>query len=190
MALVSDFRQDVRYSIRTLFNDPGFAIVAVFALALGIGVNTGIFTLLNAVALRPLPVTEADQVVSVYQSFRGNMDRKVNGAISYFSYPEYLDYRDHNQVFSGLAASAHAVASLRGADARRVEGQVVSCNFFSVLGRPPLQGRQFSPEECSKPNAAPVVILSHAFWSNEFRRSQYCRVDDPTEPPRIHCNRN
>jgi len=168
MTLFSDLSQDVRYSARTLRKNPGFAIVAVLALALGIGVNTGIFTILNAIALRPLPVADAGKVVSVYQSFRGKVGRNVNGSISYFSYPEYLNYRDNNHVFSGVAVAAHASTSLGGAEARHIDGQVVSCNYFTVLGRPPVLGREFSPDECAKPDAAPVAILSNAFWIAQF----------------------
>jgi macrolide transport system ATP-binding/permease protein len=168
MTLFSDFWQDVRYSVRTLRKNPGFAIVALLALALGIGVNTGIFTILNAIALRPLPVADAGKVVSVYQSFRGKVSRNTYGSSSYFSYSEYLNYRDNNHVFSGVAVSATHPASLGGAEARRIDGQIVSCNFFSVLGRPPLLGREFSADECSQPDSAPVVILSNAFWTTQF----------------------
>jgi macrolide transport system ATP-binding/permease protein len=168
MTLFSDCWQDVRYSIRTLRKNPSFAVVAISALALGIGVNTGIFTLLNAIALRPLPVADSGRVMSVYQSFRGKISRNTYGSINYFSYPEYLNYRDNNHVLSGLAVSANAPASLGGLDARRIEGQIVSCNFFTVLGRPPVLGREFSADECSKPDGAPVAILSHAFWTAQF----------------------
>ena len=168
MTLIADLWQDVRYSIRTLRKQPGFAIVAVLALALGIGVNTGIFTILNAIALRPLPVADAGKVVNVYQSLRGDVKRNVNGSASYFSYPEYLTYRDNNHVFSGLAVSATAGVSLGGANPRHIEGQIVSCNFFSVLGRVPVLGREFSPEECAHADGAPVAILSDAFWHSQF----------------------
>ncbi len=168
MTLFSDLWQDVRYSVRTLRKNPGFAIVAILALAFGIGVNTGIFTILNAIALRPLPVADAGKVVSVYQTFRGKVGRNVNGSISYFSYPEYLNYRDNNHVLSGVAVSASAAASLGGVDARRIQGQVVSCNYFAVLGRVPVLGREFAADECAKPDTSPVAILSHAFWSTQF----------------------
>jgi predicted permease len=168
MTLFSDLWQDVRYSIRTLRKHPSFAIVAILALALGIGVNTGIFTILNAIALRPLPVADAGKVVSVYQSFRGKTNRNVNGSGAYFSYPEYLDYRDHNDVFSGLAVSAIARPSMGGGDAKRLEGQVVSCNYFGVLGRLPALGREFSADECNTPDNAPVLVLSNTFWNSQF----------------------
>jgi hypothetical protein len=168
MMLFLDFWQDVRYSIRTLRKSPSFAIVAILALALGIGVNTGIFTILNAVALRPLPVANATKVVAIYQSFRGQTSRNVTGSPSFFSYPEYLNYRDNNHVFEGLAASAYAPASVGGADPRRIEGQIVSCNYFTVMGRTPALGREFSADECARPDAAPVVVLSNAFWVAQF----------------------
>jgi macrolide transport system ATP-binding/permease protein len=169
MTLLYDLWQDVRYAVRTLSQNPSFAVVAVVALALGIGVNTGIFTILNAVALRPLPIADAGNVAGVYQSFRGTVSRNVRNSLSYFSYPEYVEYRDNNQVFSGVAVFATAAASLGGADARRIEGQIVSCNFFSVVGRVPTLGREFTADECAKPNASAVAILSHAFWSTHFQ---------------------
>lgn len=169
MTLFSDFWQDVRFSARALRKSPSFSILAVLALAFGIGANTGIFTVLNALALMPLPVADAGRVVGVYQSYRGNTGRNVNGSISYFSYPEYLNYRDHNHVFSGVAVSANASASLGGAEARRIEGQIVSCNYFTVLGRIPVLGREFRDDECAKSDAAPVAILSHDFWISHFR---------------------
>jgi len=169
MTLFLDCWQDVRYSIRTLCKNPSFAVVAISALALGIGVNTGIFTLLNAIALRPLPVADAGRIASVYQTFRGKIGRRdINGSINYFSYPEYLNYRDQNHVFSGVAVSANAPASLGGAEPRHIEGQVVSCNYFDVLGRTPVLGRQFAEGECASESAAPVAVLSHAFWSVQF----------------------
>jgi predicted permease len=168
MTFFSDVWLDIRYSARTLRKSPSFVIVAVLALAFGIGVNTGIFTILNAIALRPLPVADAGRVVGVYQSYRGNTGRNVNGSLSYFSYPEYLNYRDNNHVFSGVAVSAHAAASLGGVEARRVEGQIVSCNYFTVLGRIPSLGREFAADECAKLDAAPVAILSHDFWTGQF----------------------
>jgi predicted permease len=168
MTFFSDFFQDVRYSTRTLRKNPSFAVVAILALGLGIGVNTGIFTILNAIALRPLPVPDAGKVVSVYQSLRGDVKRNVNGSASFFSYPEYLNYRENNHIFSGLAVSATAGVSLGGVDPRHIVGQIVSCNFFSVLGRVPALGREFSADECAHADGAAVAILSDAFWRAQF----------------------
>src|SRR5262245_5176283 len=99
------FRQDLRYSFRTLRNSPGFFIAGVLALAFGIGINCMIFTLLNAVVLRPLPVKDANEVVTVYQIQRGARGRSVHGTRSYLSLPEYAAYRDQNHVLSGIVAA-------------------------------------------------------------------------------------
>jgi macrolide transport system ATP-binding/permease protein len=168
MMLPAGLWQDVRYAVRTLRATPGFAAVAVVALALGIGVNTGIFTVLNAVALRPLPLKDPNRVVSVYQSFRGKVGRNTYGSVNYFSYPEYLEYRGDNHVFQDLAAFATASASLAGANPRRIQGQVVSCNFFAVAGLTPVVGRGFLKEECAKPDGSPVVVVSHEFWTSQL----------------------
>jgi len=161
---------DVQYAGRTLRRNPGFAVVAVLALGFGIGVNTTVFSLLNAIALRPLPVERSTEVVSVYQSFQGRIGRNVSGAISYFSYPEYKMFRDDNRTLSGLAASALVYASLAGDTPRRVSGQIVTCNFFSVVGRTPTLGRGFAENECATPDASSVVVLEHDFWRTQFNQ--------------------
>src|SRR5678815_2365429 len=97
---MDNFVRDLRYALRTLGGNPGFTTVAVVALALGIGVNTSIFSLYNAIALRPLPVKDPGRVVRLYRTTRGEFGANV------LSYPEYKDYRDGNPVFSGLAAWA------------------------------------------------------------------------------------
>src|SRR5882757_3263583 len=127
--------QDLRYSIRMFRKDPGFTVVAVLAVAFGIGVNSAIFTLLNGLALRPLPVRNSSEVVTVYQATRGP-SRNVHGLRSYLSYPEYKAYRDQNHVFAGLAAYALAQVTLGGPEPRIVAGQLVSCNYFSTLTGP------------------------------------------------------
>ena len=111
--------QDLRYSVRMFRKAPGFAMVAVLAVAFGIGVNSAIFTLLNGVALRPLPVRNSSEVVTVYQTIRGP-SRNVHGLRSYLSYPEYKAYRDQNHVFAGLAVYALAEVTLGGHEARTV----------------------------------------------------------------------
>src|SRR5436309_804476 len=115
------FLTDLRYAARMLSKSPGFTAVAVVALAFGIGVNSAIFTLLNAIAMRPLPLRHAGEVVTMYQTMQGLKSRNVHGSKSYFSYPEYAAYRDQNQVFSGLAAYAVAQLTLGGAEARAVQ---------------------------------------------------------------------
>lgn len=159
---------DVRYAIRTLAKSPGFAAVAVLALAFGIGVNSAIFTLLNAITLRPVPVRDAAEVVTVYQVSQGQRSRNVHGSRAYLSYPEYAAYRDQNHVFSGLSAYAVAPLTLGGTAARRVQGFLVTCNYFSVLPEPLTMGRGFLDEECGAPGGNPVAVVSHGLWQQHF----------------------
>jgi hypothetical protein len=101
-SLVETFLQDLRYGLRVLRKNPGFTTAAILAIALGVGINVGIFSVLNGAMLRLLPIPRAEQIVSVDQVFHGLFQRDTHGETSMFSYAEYLDYRDHNQVFSGL----------------------------------------------------------------------------------------
>jgi macrolide transport system ATP-binding/permease protein len=140
----------------------------VLTLALGIGVNTALFTLFNAVALRPLPVKDPERVVKVYRKELGNSSREVSGSSSMFSYPEYTSHRDNAQAFSGLTAYASASLTLGGAEAEGIRGLLVAGNYFSVLGAEMALGRTFAPEECQTPGASPVVVLSHGFWRRRF----------------------
>ena len=165
---MSVFLQDLRYSLRLFRQSPGFALVAVLALAFGIGVNSAIFTLLNAIALRPLPVYKAGEVVTVYQVMQGLRDRNVHGSRAFFSYPEYAAYRDQNHVFTGLAAHASTHLALGGAGSRRLSGFVVSCNYFSLLAPTMHIGRGLLPSECGAQGSAPVVVLSYALWKGHF----------------------
>lgn len=161
--------QDLRYAVRMLGKNRGMTVGVVLAIALGIGVNTGIFTLLNAIALRPLEVHDARRVVSVYQTFRGSSTRNVNGAASMFSYAEYLDYREHNHVFSGLLAYQPIFsASLDGEQPRQLQGQLISCNYFEVLNMRPSMGRGLTESDCAAPGSAPVVVLSDGIWRGVF----------------------
>ena len=162
------FLQDLRYSLRMFRKSPGFALVAVLALAFGIGVNSAIFTLLNAIALRPLPVYNPNEVVTVYQMMQGLRNRNVHGSKAYLSYAEYAAYRDQNHVFTGLAAHASAHLALGGAGARRLTGFIVSCNYFSLLAPSLHIGRGFLPSECGAQGSAPVVVLSHRLWKGQY----------------------
>jgi predicted permease len=165
---MSVFLQDLRYSLRMFRKSPGFALVAVLALAFGIGVNSAIFTLLNAIALRPLPVHNPGEVVTVYQIMQGLRGRNIHGSRAFLSYAEYAAYRDQNHVFTGLAAHAAANLTLGGPGARRLTGFVVSCNYFSVLAPSLAMGRGFLPAECGAPGSAPVVVLSHRLWKGHY----------------------
>lgn len=154
--------QDLRYAVRTLVKSPGFAAVAILSLALGIGVNTAIFSFVNAVLLRPLPVASPDRLMFVYS---GRSDAPYITA----SYPDYVDFRDRNEVFTGLACYAGVTVSMTTDDqAEQIDGVIVSGNYFDVLGVSPVRGRAFSAEEDQTPLAHPVVIISHALWQQRF----------------------
>src|SRR5215510_11074203 len=166
--LEDEMFQDLRFGVRMLLKNPGFTVVAGLTLALGIGVNTALFTLFNAVALRPLPVKDAHSIVKVYRKELGKSSREVSGQLSMFSYSEYIGYRDNTQVFSGLTAYADTSLTLGGAEAEAIKGLLVAENYFSVLGAGVTLGRVFAPEECQTPGASPVVVLSHRFWQRRF----------------------
>ena len=159
--------QDLRYGARQLRRNPGFTAVAVFTLTLGIGLNTTIFTLFDAVTLRPLPVKDPTTVVNVYQRIQGEP-----GSYRSFSYPEYVALRDSNSVFSGLVAYSWIPIEIDSgattAEAEEAHALLVSGNYFTVLGGEAVLGRTFTPEEDQAPGAYPVVVLSHAFWKQHF----------------------
>ncbi len=156
--------KDLRYGVRALLSAPGFTAVAVLSLALGIGVNATIFSVVNSVLLRPLPVADPDELVELYTT-TGSEDFPY----SVYSYPDYLDIRDNNEVFSGLVVHSLAVASVRHEEASRtVMLEVVSGNFFDVLGIQPALGRTFAPSENDTEGTHPVVVLSHGFWRSQF----------------------
>src|SRR5690242_17583880 len=168
-ASLETFWRDLRYGARALAKNPGFAAVAVLAIALGIGVNTGIFSVLNGVALRMLPIPKAKQIVSVDQTFHGKLSRNVHGEPGLSSYSEYKNYRDHNHVFTGLLAyEPFLEATLGGESPKQLMGAAVSCNYFDVLGERPALGRVFLDADCNAPGASAVVVLSDDLWKSRF----------------------
>ncbi|HET9479683.1 MAG TPA: ABC transporter permease [Pyrinomonadaceae bacterium] len=154
--------KDIRYAVRNLLKRPGFVAVAVITLALGIGANTAIFSLFNAVLLRSFPVERAGEIVSV--AMRGKDD-----SMSAFSYPNYRDFRDRNDVLAGLLVYRFVPLSLsRGGNNERVWGYEVSGNYFDVLGVNAIKGRTFLPEEDKTPLSHPVAVLSYDSWQKRF----------------------
>jgi macrolide transport system ATP-binding/permease protein len=156
--------RDIRYSWRTLRNSPLFATMAVLSLALGIGANASIFSVINAILLRPLPgVERASEVFS--------LNNKVSSSIPLplVSYPDYRDFRDRNSVLTGLAAIGFVPASvgLKG-NCQRLFGYTVSGNYFEVLGIKPLAGRLIQPEDDKVRGGHPVIVLSYAGWQKRF----------------------
>jgi putative ABC transport system permease protein len=156
--------QDLRYGFRMLAKNPGFTAVAVLTLALGIGASTTVFSWIENVLLRPLPGLEQPEELV---SFETNAN---NGEYVQLSYPDYRDYRDHLRLVSGLAATQITPLSLGQADhADQVWGEMVSGNYFAVLGARPALGRTFSPDEYGdKPGAFPVAVISDRLWRTYF----------------------
>ncbi len=165
VSFVQSVVQDIRYGLRMLRNSPGFTTAAILAIALGVGINVGIFSVLNGATLRLLPVPRAEQMVSVSEVLHGHFSRDVHGEGGLFSYPEYVEYRDHNHVFSGLIAYEPFVeATLAGTRMQQLLGALTSCNYFDVLNEHPAVGRGFVNSDCASPGASPVVVLSDDLW--------------------------
>ena len=153
--------QDLRFAFRMLLKAPGFALIAVLTLALGIGANTAIFTLLDKLLIRPLPVERPNELVTFV--------RDAGGSPAIFSYPQYTDFRERSDLMAGLAAYFQRPFSLTdGAHSERVIAQFVSGNYFSVLGVQPALGRFFLPEEDAPAGTHPVVVISHGLWRRRF----------------------
>ena len=159
--------KDIRYGFRNLLKRPGFTAVAVITLALGIGANTAIFSLISTVLLRPLPVPHPEQIVEVY----GTMHRGADYTLQ--SYLNYKDYRDRNNVFSGLMSYRFAPMSISHEGRNeRVWGYLVSGNYFDTLGLRPFLGRYFLPEEDQTPGSHPVAVITYACWRKRFASAQ------------------
>src|ERR1700754_2479844 len=161
--LLADFLQDLRYAARILWKNPGFTAVAVIALALGIGANTAIFSVVNTVLLRPLPYKDPEQLVMVWEdNSRHGYPRDTPAAAN------FVDWRDQNSVFSGMAAFADTYFNLTGVgDPERLQGRIVSASLFPLLGVEPQLGRVFTSAE-DQPGAQNVVLLSHRLWQRRF----------------------
>src|SRR4026207_765327 len=163
---------DLRYAMRTLLKHRSFTIAALLTLALGIGINTSIFTLLYSLAFRPLPVKDPDRVVNVYQILDGEYSRQVEGNVALLSYPEYLNYRDRVAGLSGLAAASDLKLYLGGGNVEQINGLMVTDNYFSLLGGGSALGRTFFDKECQTPLQCPIAVLSHSFWQRRFGSDQ------------------
>ena len=170
LTFLEQFLQDIRFGARTLGRNPSVTIAAIVAIALGVGINVGIFSVINGLALRLLPVPRAREVLSISQilQFHGQGNRDIRNNGDYVSWSEYRDYRDHNHVFSGVAAyEPEAQATLAG-NSRQILGTLASCNYFDVLEEHPALGRGFIDADCSTPGGNAVAVLSEAMWRNQF----------------------
>jgi len=183
--------QDVRFAFRTFLGNPGFAFIAILTLALGIGANTAIFTILDSVLLRTLPVANPNQLVVLTDpDAHGMSNGSENGDRRLLAYSEFEYLRDHNEVFSDIFASDSAVAELPVTIANATEPaspgdaarpaapaahdsarvRLVSGGYFQTLGVQPILGRTFGPETDRVRNASPVAVISHGFWTRRFNQ--------------------
>ena len=155
--------QDIRYGLRMLRKNPGFTLMAVLTLALGIGANTAIFSLGNVFMFRPLPVKDADRLTVVAVQYRADADPNQ------LSYLDYLDYRKQSDVFTDMTFYDLNLAGLgyRG-HADRIIMAYVPSNFFTMLGLHPALGRLIAPGEGDEPKTGPVVVLGHSYWVRRF----------------------
>lgn len=154
--------KDIRYGIRSLLKRPGFTAIAVITLAVGIGANTAVFSIVNAMLLRPRPVAQPEQLVELYVGDARN-------PYGTSSYPDFLIFRDQPEIFSGLAAYYIEQFKLGGAeDIEQVWGEVVSGNYFELLGVNAIRGRTFQPEEDQTPGTHPVAVISYGLWQRRF----------------------
>ncbi|MEW6127982.1 MAG: ABC transporter permease [Acidobacteriota bacterium] len=154
--------QDLRYAIRSFLKTPGFALVAIVTLALGIGANTAIFTVVNATLLRGLPYKEPDKLFHLWET-RSQGDYKQREA----SYPDFLDWRQARSLDVAAYTGSRGVTLTGRGEAQRIASTGVSANFFSVLGVDPMLGRTFLPEE-EKPGVGRVVVLNYGLWQRLF----------------------
>jgi len=156
--------QDLRYGARMLLKRPGLTLIAVVTLALGIGANTAIFSLVNTVLLRPLPVDRPEQLVSL-----NSVSPTGENNVPTFSYPNYRDYRDRNEVLDGLLCYRFAPISLSNNGVNeRMWSYLVSGNYFDVLGVKPALGRFFTQEDDKTPGAYPVTVITYNCWRKRF----------------------
>jgi len=165
--------QDIRYGVRTLRRSPGFTLVIVVMLALGIGANTAIFSLIDAVVVRSLPVPHPEQLIEIGDPARVSSFSSGSPRTDLVSYPLYLDLRTHTRTLAGLAASGRSDridAHIGAADAplEHPRGRFVSDNYFTLLGVPALRGRVFGDAENQGAGASPVAVISYGYWTRRF----------------------
>lgn len=159
----ANFVRDVRYAARMLFRNPGFTSIALLTFAVGIGVNTAVFSVFNGVLLRPLPYPDADRITLMWVDNRAAGIKEDIG-----SYPNYLDWRDQNQSYDHVAAFTGANFTLTGSDEpERIPGAQTTANFFAVVGLQPILGRLYTTAN-ETPGNDRVVLISHGLWQRKF----------------------
>jgi len=168
--MAGNFQQDLQGGLRMLKKSPGFTFVAVLSLALGIGANTAIFTIINAVFLHPLPVEEPSRLAEMFTRDTLTVNTNANFQLTGTSLPNYEDYRDQNNVFSSLGCVTFALPLNWGgqAEPQQLNAALVSSNFFDVLGVKPYRGRTFIFDGDKKLGGNPEVVLSYSLWARRF----------------------
>src|ERR1700685_3308545 len=157
---MSELLQDLRYAIRMLRRTPGFTAIAVLTLALAIGANTALFSIINGVLLNPLPYPHPEQLVTLHES-------KPNFNTGSISYPNFLDWQKENHTLSSMAVSRSYSFSLTNlGEAEQIQGQFVTSDFFPILGVKPVMGRSFVRDD-DQIGAAPVAMISAGFWKRK-----------------------
>jgi hypothetical protein len=167
--------QDIRYALRQLRKSPGFTLTVILTLALGIGANAAVFTLFDQVLLRMLPVERPKELVRFHWSgaFSGSMSSFGGDSHNYFSYPMYKDLRDKNQAFAGIAAADKTQVGVSWRNqAESKDAEVVTGNYFQLLGLKPVAGRLLTPQDDTAKNANPVLVLSYSYWKTRFAGSR------------------
>lgn len=161
--MLSQLTQDLRYAVRTLLKQPGFAAAAILTLAVGIGACTAIFSVVHAVVFRPLPYPQPERLVMLWET-------EQSGAQSNVGYPTFADWRAQSRSFEAMSAMAYWSPTLSGAgDPQALSGASVTADFFRVLGMKPMLGRDFTNED-DQPNAPRVAIISNELWQKSFNR--------------------
>src|SRR6476469_4232937 len=160
---VDHLRQDLRYAVRSYARSPSYALIMLVTLALGIGASTAIFSMVNGILLRPLPLPDPDRLLFATEINVNEKSRAISTSV-----PNYFDWRARARSFEGLALSNDAPQTLTGLDqARRIRARLVTGNFFRTVGVAPAIGRDFTDDD-DRPNTAAAVILSDGFWKSTF----------------------
>ena len=158
--------QDIRYAFRMLMKSPGFSLVAVLTLALGIGANTAIYGTIDAVLLQPLPYTDSHELVKMDETIP---DGRHNGNVSGGA---FLDWKSHNKLLEHVAYFKHIEFNLSGIDQpERIMGREVTADFLRVLRVEPIIGRGFAPDEDQMGSNNQVVVLNHRYWKSRFGKN-------------------
>jgi putative ABC transport system permease protein len=169
--MLDNLKLDIQGGVRNLIKRPGFTVVAVLSLGLGIGANTAIFTIINAVFLHPLPVEEPACLIELFTRDTRTVDVNPNFALTPTSLPNHVDYRDRNTSLAGLCAATNFPLALDwsgNAEPEQINAFMVTANYFDVLGVKPVIGRTFTPDEDKKPGGNPLVVLSYSLWVRRF----------------------